>query len=110
MKHDEAENILFIALQSACENDYASDPDTRDKINEAWHTVQKSFTYDFETEPHVCKNCGGDNWHYNTFFHNKTKKWLASGQYDFWCEDCYNSTSIIHKEDFKDEWFEEVTA
>ena len=66
--------------------------------------------YDFETEPHVCEKCGGDNWHYNTFFHNKTKKWLASGQYDFWCEDCYNSTSIIHKEDFKNEWFEEVTA
>ena len=99
MKHDEAENILFIALQSACENDYASDPDTRDKINEAWHTVQKSFTYDFETEPHVCKSCGGDKWHFNTFFLNNKKQWFE-GEIAYWCHDCDGEVSIVPLNDF----------
>ena len=54
-------------------------------------------TYDFETDPHVCEKCGGENWHYNAFFLNNRKEWLSDPEITYWCADCSEEISIIPK-------------
>ena len=59
--------------------------------------VVMKHDYDFETDPHVCEKCGGENWHYNAFFLNNRKEWLSDPEITYWCADCSEEISIIPK-------------
>lgn len=50
----------------------------------------------FETTPHVCEECGGENWHANRFYDNATKQWL-SDDIAQWCHDCEKEVGLVEK-------------
>lgn len=53
------------------------------------------MTLEFETTPHVCAECGSDEWLHNTFYLNKTKEWHDDPDFPYYCDDCGGGTEII---------------
>jgi hypothetical protein len=57
----------------------------------------------WEETPHICGECGSQDWHANTFYRNNVGWMMGSdaGDHDFWCADCEGGITIIPAQDFE---------
>ncbi len=63
--------------------------------------------FEFEKEPHVCEDCGSDQWHSTWFWHNGRKRWFEGenehGDGANWCSECDGEVEIIPESEYEDE-------
>lgn len=57
--------------------------------------------FSFEKTPHVCADCGSDEWHSNQTFHNRQKYWLPD-EIEFWCHKCEAEVDVMEKEEYEE--------